>query len=94
MTNKEKETEADKIWTEIKDKSIDLYGLPHQRVHAHVQKLAVPGDVLLLKLNASAVLPALETAIHPAFEVEMTESFTIVRRKAADVDVSKLVEKK
>ncbi len=91
---KEKDTEADLIWAEIKGKKIDLYGLPHQFVESHVKKLAVPGNELLLKLNSSAVLPALEAAIYPQFEVEMSESYVVVRRVAANLDVNKLVEKK
>jgi len=92
--NKEKETEADVIWEEIKNKTLDLYGLPNQTVEGHVKKLAVPGNELLLKMNASAVLPALEAAIAPKFEVEMSENYVIVRRKASDLDVNKLIEKK
>ncbi len=87
-------SEADKIWEEIKGKTLNLYALSNQTVSDHVKKLAVPGQQLLVKLNASAVLPALETALGDKFEVEASDDYTIVRRAAPKVDTSKLVEKK
>ena len=93
MTNEVKQTEADLIWNEIKDMSIDIYSLPNQKVEDHVKKLKIPGDQLLLTLNSSAVLPALETTItRRGFEIEQGEKFTIVRRVEKPVDLSSLVE--
>lgn len=93
MTTEAKRVESDLIWDEIKDILIDLYSLPNQKVADHVKKIKVPGDQLLLTLNSSAVLPALEIAINRrGFEIEQTEKYTIVRRAAQVVDLSSLVE--
>ncbi len=92
MTNEAKQTEADVIWSEIKDLPIDMFSLPNQKVAGYVKKINVPGNQLLITLNVSSVLPALEAAIDKrGLEIEQTEKYTIVRRAAKAVDVT-LVE--
>jgi hypothetical protein len=92
MTNEAKQTEADVIWGEIKDLPIDMFSLPNQKVSGYVKRMNVPGDQLLITLNVSSVLPALETAIDKrGLEIEQTEKYTIVRR-AKVVDASSVVE--
>lgn len=87
--SKDKLTEADKIWEEIKDLRLVIFALPNQTVKQHVKKLAVPGDKLLIQLNSSATLPALEEALVNNFNVEVSDQYTIVSRKQAPIDVSK-----
>lgn len=92
MTNEAKQTEADLIWAEIKDLPIDMFSLPNQKVSGYVKKVNVPGDQLLLTLNVSSVLPALEIAINNrGLELDQTEKFTIIRR-AKVVEVPSFVE--
>lgn len=93
MTNETKQFESDVIWAEIKDLPINMFSLPNQKVSDHVKKLKVPGDELLLTLNVSSVLPALETVIaEKGLEVEQGDKYTIVRRVSKPVDLLKLVE--
>lgn len=93
MTNEAKKDEAEVIWTEIKDLPIDMYSIPNQTIKDHVKKLKVPGDQLLITLNSTAVLPALETAIQGrGFEFEQTEKYTIVRRAVKAIDITDLYE--
>lgn len=56
-------TEANKIWDEISTLSIEMFSLPRQAVLHHVQRLQGANDAVFLKLNSSAVLPALEEAL-------------------------------
>lgn len=95
MTKETKKAESDLIWDEIKDISIDIYALPNQKVSGHVNKVNIPGNQLMVTLNSTAALPALETAIvKRGFEVEQTPKYIIVRRVEPAVDVSSLVDKK
>lgn len=75
-----KMSESEKIWEEIKDKPIEAFGLQDQKVQNHVKRIDIPGKELYVKLNASAFLPWLETAIGRAFEVELCEGFVTVKR--------------
>lgn len=88
-----KQVESELIWNEIKDLSIDLFSLPNQKISDHVKKINIPGDQLLLTLNSSAALPALEISVNRrGFEVEQSQKYTIVRRSVQEVDLSNLVE--
>lgn len=90
-----KQAESDLMWNEIKDLPIDMFSLPNQKVSDHVNKLNIPGDQLLLTLNVSSALPALETAIAKCgLEVEQGQKYTIVRRALKEVDLAALVEEK
>jgi len=73
-------SEADMIWQQVKNLPIEMFGLPEQFVHMHVNQVMVEPSKLYLTLRSSAVLPALETAVAPAFQVEMADKFVIVRR--------------
>ena len=84
MTDENKTTQADVIWNAIKGLQLDLYSLPNQFVEGHVKRLNVAPDTVHLKLNASAVLPALEEAIKNVkvdgqkLGVVQTKQFTII----------------
>ena len=74
---------SNKIWDEIKDKELELFALPNQKVKDHVEPLNVPGtDFLYVKLASSAVLASLETCLK-GFDFEQTEKNVIVKRKPA-----------
>jgi hypothetical protein len=78
---KSTETEADKIWDEIKCKQIAMFALPGQVVEQHVEKLPVPGNQLLIKMKSSAVLPALEQALADKFEITLNNEYITISRK-------------
>lgn len=85
-------SEADKIWDEIKDSDLGIYGLPDQKVSDHVSRVSLPGDSLYLKLKSSAVLVALEDSLNKVtdgngnsrpnvrFEFELVDGFVVVSR--------------
>lgn len=73
-------TEADKIWNEIKDKTIEMFGLPEQTVAMHCNVVNVDPNVLYLTARSSAVLPSLEVSVSPTFTVEMADKYILVKR--------------
>lgn len=77
--------ESNKIWSEIRNLDLGLFALPNQTVEKHVVPLEVSGEELYLKLNSSAVLPALEDVLGRAFDLIQAEGYIIVRR-ASDKD--------
>lgn len=76
-------TEAGKIWDEIKDKDIEMFALPDQKVSMHCHPIMVEPSRLFLTTNSTAVLPSLETAIGKKFTVELADKFVIVARVPA-----------
>lgn len=73
-------TEAGKIWSEIKDKSIEMFALPDQKVHQYCQPKLVDPTKLYLDITASSVLPSLEAAIGSNYTVELANRYVIVSR--------------
>jgi hypothetical protein len=73
-------TESGKIWDEIKNKSIDMFALPDQKVHQYCQPKPVDPSKLYLVSTATSVLPSLETAIGKEYEIELANRFMIVTR--------------
>ena len=71
---------ADKIWDEIKNLPINMFGLPGQVVSKHCKQKPVEPNNLYVTLKSSAVLPSLEAAIAPKFSVELTPIYVIIRR--------------
>ena len=80
MTDKVTVTEADKIWEEIANLPIAMYALANQTVRDHVEKIDVPGDKLFVRLNSSAVIASLETALGDKYELEQAEGYTMIKR--------------
>lgn len=76
------EGEAAAIWSEIKDKNIDMFALPDQKIHMHCRPLPVEPSKLYLLTSSSAVLPSLEVAVGKGFTVELNDKYTIVARAA------------
>lgn len=89
MSEKEKNTqppaatlsEADKIWNEIKDKEIDMFSLPGQKVSDFCHQVPIDPSRCFLIFKASSVLPSLETAIGNKYECSSAEKYIIVSRK-------------
>ena len=73
-------TEAEKIWEEIKFRSIQMFGLPGQTVEQHCTFVTVEPSNLYVTIRSSATLPSLEAAVAPDFTVELADKFIIVKR--------------
>jgi hypothetical protein len=76
-------TEAEAIWNEIKNKGIDVFGIPNQTVSFYCVPAVVEPSKCYLTVKAGAVLPALETALGSkfAFELVMNGKYIVVSRK-------------
>lgn len=76
-------TEAGTIWGEIKDKNIEMFALPNQKVHMHCHPVPVEPNKLYLLTNSTAVLPSLESSINKdgnVYVVELADRFVTVAR--------------
>lgn len=95
----ETKTESDKIWNEVKTLPIDVFAIPGQKVKDNVKRYKVSPDALYVKLNSSAVLPALEQSLsrdgrgvlweHPRYTMEQADGGFVVIRRAATPLVTK-----
>lgn len=75
-----KNTVAGQIWNEVKEKDIEMFALPGQKVYMHVHPVEVEPSKLYLTLNSSAVLPSLEVALGNKYFVELVDRFVVVAR--------------
>jgi len=73
-------TEAEKIWDEIKNRPIMMFGLPDQYVFQHATFITVEPNTLYVTIRSSATLPSLEAAVGPGFTVELADKFVIIKR--------------
>lgn len=73
-------TEAGKIWAEIKDKDIEMFALPAQKVSDHCEPVNIEPSKLYLTIRSSAALPALEFSCGKEYSVQMNDRFVIVSR--------------
>ena len=79
-------TESVKMWNEIKDKNIDMFAIPGQKVNQYYKPVPVePSKLYLLALvpRATCALPSLETAIGSGFVVELVDKYVTVTRVPA-----------
>ena len=75
---------ADRMWSSIKEKKIDIFSLPNQKVKDHCQQVQVVPTELWLKPKSPAVLPALEQSFSEyLFELTSDCKFIVVRKKDA-----------
>src|SRR5579885_3015557 len=74
-------TEADKMWSEIKDRSIEMFALPGQTVAMHAIPVPIDPAKLYLTLRSTAVLPSLEESLKKDFNVELAAKWVVVTRK-------------
>lgn len=73
-------TEAGSIWEEIKNKDIDVFALPSQKLSQHCAPAMVEPSKLYLLTRFSAALPAIETACGKKFNVERLDKYVVVSR--------------
>lgn len=75
------QTEAEKIWDEIRNLPIQMFGLPNQTVAQHAVPFPIEPTKLYLTIRSSATLPSLEVAVGNGFTVEQADRFVVVARK-------------
>lgn len=86
MTDENKNlTEAEKIWNEIKDKDIQMFSLPVQKVASFCQPVLIDPSRCFLLFKASAVLPMLEETLGENYECSAADKYIIVSRKVKSV---------
>lgn len=73
-------TDAEKIWDEIKNRPIQMFGLPEQFVFQHATYITVEPTSAYVIIRSSATLPSLEAAVAPDFTVELADKFVIIKR--------------
>jgi hypothetical protein len=73
-------SEADKIWAEIQNRPILMFGLPDQYVFQHATFVGIEPSALYVTIRSSATLPSLEAAVSPDFTVELADKFVIIKR--------------
>lgn len=83
-------TESDKIWEQLSNLKLDLFGLPNQILANNATRIVGAPDEVLLKLKVSAVLPALEQALvldgngkplpNPKFKILEMENYISIKR--------------
>lgn len=78
--NKEvsEDTLAKKIWNQIKNTRLELFGLPNQFVYLHCTPMFLDDNKLFMTIGAGSVLTSLEAALSPKYKVEMADKFVIV----------------
>jgi hypothetical protein len=75
-------SEAGKIWDEIKEKTIEMFALPDQKVLDHCTPVNIEPSKLYLRTKSSAVLPSLEVSCGKNFTVELVDKYVTVARLA------------
>ena len=85
-----KKFESELIWEEIKDLSIDMFGLPNQKISQYVTPInKIAGSKLYVKISVSSVITSLENAISHKFDVNQGDAYITIERKAAQpVEIS------
>jgi len=73
-------TTAELIWEEIKDKKIDLFALPEQKVNNYCLPVKIDPSKCYLQFKVGALLPALEVALGSKYLVELNNKYITVAR--------------
>lgn len=81
--------ESQKIWEEIMNLPIQMFGLPNQFIFQHCTPVTVEPTRLYVTIRSTAALPSLEAAIAPAFQVELADKFVIIKRSPAPLMTQK-----
>lgn len=82
-------TDAELIWEEIKDLSIEMFALPGQTVALHCKPFLVEPSKLYLEAKSTATLPSLEVAIGSKYVVSLVDRFIVVSRAPAKLTANK-----
>lgn len=77
------QTEAEKIWEQIRYRPIEMFALPNQIVEQHCTPFPVDPNRLFLTIRSTATLPSLEVSCGKDFVVEIADRFVIVTRAQA-----------
>lgn len=74
------ESEAEKIWNEIKNLKLEMFALPNQFVHLYYKPITIdPARLYLTALTkATSVLTFLENAVSEKYQVEQIDRFTVL----------------
>jgi len=90
MSNKNKKsdvkelTESQKIWNEIKELELEIFGLPNQKVKNHAKELLnISNTELYLTLKSTAAFAALEAALlkkGSPYTLKVVDKYTVVTR--------------
>ncbi len=73
-------TEAGKIWEEIKNKDIQMFSLANRKVLDFCKPAVVEPTKLYLLTTASSVLPALEMALGPKYQADISTKYLVISR--------------
>lgn len=71
-------TPAERIWNHINGLPLEMFGLPNKKVSDYCTPVSVEPSKLYLTARASAVLPALETALQHHYVVELAGKWIVV----------------
>ena len=73
-------TEAGNIWDEIKDKPLQMFALPDQKISHYAAPSMVEPSKCYLRTRASSALPAIEAAVGKNYTVEAVDQYVVVSR--------------
>lgn len=73
-------TESQVIWEEVRNRPIQMFGLPSQTIDQHCTVVPIEPTALYVSIRSSATLPSLEAAVAPEFTVELVDKFVVIRR--------------
>ncbi len=76
-----KQTEADKIWTEVSNVQLNMFALPGQTVSTYCTQVKIEPTKLYVTASVQAVVPALDAAIGKSFDIEVANKYIIISRK-------------
>ena len=71
-------SDSDKIWEEIKNLKMDIFGLPDQFVSQYCKKVDIEPSKCYLTIKVSSVLPSLEAAVGSKYMVDRVDKFITV----------------
>ena len=91
MTNEKKPVNnAEKMWSEIQNVTLDIFALPGQLVKDHCSPVPLDPNKCYLEVKSPAVLPALESAVGTKYSVEKVDRFIVLSNKVATQNTTSL----
>lgn len=78
MDKEKKKTNAEKIWEDIKDKEVNMFALPGQKISNFCSPVQIEPSKVYMTFTVSSFLPALEAALGSFYKVEMAGRFLTV----------------
>lgn len=76
-------TKAQKIWEEIKNKPIELFGLPGQTVSKYCTPVFIEPNKLYVQYKIGALLPMLEELLRNKYDVELVDKYITIAPKVS-----------